>query len=380
MLRRALFLLLPLLIVAALEAAYRAGAWEIAAAPKSHAGETIRMKALWAAYPEPIDVVTLGSSRAVYGLDHAALAAEAQRRGVRHASFALAGSHWMSVRGISRWIEAHRPEVRKRWIALSIADFQFAGNGAYELGIVEPLRSWSDAAWIGEHVRFDSHDVATYGVYSSLMQYRGDMADAITHPTSRLRDLAASRRSPSTRLFDGPHDDTNACAVDTSTLERCMAAPETEATRMVRGQCRSAHASRLGERNLLAAGPGGSAHPDLVAARDMIVRELRRPRWRGNTVVILLPTHALWERELTVQGLHGWVEAMLRPLAEEGSIELLDYTQRFDRDGRSDCTAYLDLYHQNHASAALLTRELLDAAGDRLYAFQAAKASGMPPR
>jgi hypothetical protein len=367
MTRRAFLLSLPLLILLAIEAAFRFGAWEWAATPESHSGQAIAMKRSWRGHEGAIDVVTLGSSRAVFGLDHAMLAEEARRHGRVHATFALGGSHWMSVQGISRWLERHRPEVKRRVIALSVADFQFPGNGSYELAIVEPLRGWTDARWISRHVAFDPHDVATYGVYSSLMQYRGDLAQAIRNPRQRWRQLRAERESPAVKLFEGPRDVRNVCAADTSTLERCMATALAPAAQSLHDQCSAARAARPADRRLLVAGPGGAPHPAILEGREMIVSELREARWRGHTLVVLMPTHHTWLREVMTEDLQEWVLSMLRPLVDEGSIALLDYTGRFDHDGRSDCGAFFDIYHQNSASAKELTHTLIDQSASWLY-------------
>jgi hypothetical protein len=364
---RAFLLSLPLILLLAIEAAYRFGAWEAAAAPGSHSGQAIAMKRLWIGHEHPIDVVTLGSSRAVYGLDHAMLAGEARRHGRVHATFALAGSHWMSVRGISRWLETHRPEVKRRVIALSIADFQFAGNGPYELAIVEPLRGWTDARWISRHVPFDLHDVATYGVYSSLMEYRGDMAQAIRNPRQRWHQLRADREFPAIKILEGAGDDRDLCAVDVSTLGRCVATALAPGAQSLREQCSAVRASRPVDRRLLVAGPGGGPHPAILDGRNMIVSELRETRWRGHTMVVLLPIHHTWLQEVVTEDLHQWVLSMLRPLVDEGTITLLDYTGHFDHDARSDCGAFFDLYHQNTASAKELTHTLIGQSASWLY-------------
>lgn len=363
--RRAFLLSLPLFLLLALEAAWRLGAWETLAAPQSHSGQAISMKRQWRAQPGAIDVATLGSSRAVYGLDHAMLAEAARQRGQVHATFAMAGSHWMSIRGVSRWIEAHRPEVKRRVIALSVVDFQFAGNGAYELGIVEPLRRWNDWDWISQHVAFDSHDVATYGLYSSLLEYRGDMAEFFRDPRRRVRDVRSASKAPPTMMFAAPQDVRTMCDVGTNTLAACVASPAPETARHVHDQCRSLSAANPNRQALTM--DKGRPPASMLAGRDVIVSELRLPRWRGNTLVVLMPTTKIWADEMAPAGMREWVQGMLKPLVEEGSIELLDYTDYFNPGGTSDCKAFMDLYHQNSASAGALTRDILEKSGQRLY-------------
>jgi hypothetical protein len=357
---------MPLILVLLVEVAFRLGAWEGVAAPDSHAGQAIAMKRQWLALEEKVDVVTLGSSRAVHGLDPAMLVQAAKDRGQVHASFALAGSHWMTVRAVSRWLEANRPEVKRRIIALSIVDYQWTGNGSYELGLVEPLRRWDDWTWIRDYVPFDSHDVATYGAYSSLLAYRSDMADFLRHPRGRIRDVRAARKEPRVFLFSRPEERRETCAVDTTSLAACVAGPPAAGpVRFVQEQCRSLSGTRPDGRPQ--ALDRVHPHEGLRVARDHIVEELRRPRWRGNTVVVLMPTHSIWLKDLSAEGLHEWVLEVLRPLAEDGSIELLDYTDWLNPGGSSDCHAFFDLYHQNTASAQALTREMLERSGKAIY-------------
>ena len=97
-------IVLPLLAVLALEGVFRTDFWERFAAPGSHAGTSIRLKQAVAAEPRPIDFVTLGSSRAEYGLDHARIAALGARHGKVHANLSMPGSHWMSVMTVIQWL------------------------------------------------------------------------------------------------------------------------------------------------------------------------------------------------------------------------------------------------------------------------------------
>ena len=90
---RSVRLLLPILLLAACEAAFRSGCWEPFAAPNSHAGTSVRVKRALAEFSGPIDFVTLGSSRAVYGLDHQLIAERAASHGYTHANLSMAGAH-----------------------------------------------------------------------------------------------------------------------------------------------------------------------------------------------------------------------------------------------------------------------------------------------
>lgn len=351
MVRRLLLLATPLAVLLALEALFALGAWEGVAAPDSHGGTTIAMKRAWLASAAPIDVATMGSSRAVYGLDHRRLAAVARESGLTHATFAMAGSHWMTVRAVSRWLERHRPEVSRRLVALSVLDFQWATNGSYELAIVEPIRTRADAAWLADHVDFSRADVSTYGLYSSLFQYREDVRAFAGHPVSRFRELASNRSARAGALFDGPREKDDICLADTTSLAAC-AAPvppgASTAVRRVADQCRSLlPTSRK---------PGEPPAPTMDdRAKAMILAELREAKWRGRTTVLLLPTHGIWFRDLAPPGIRERVLAELAPLVADGTIDLLDYTGWLPAGEARECTQYWDLYHQNERSASALT-------------------------
>jgi enterochelin esterase-like enzyme len=57
----------------------------------------------------------------------------------------------------------------------------------------------------------------------------------------------------------------------------------------------------------------------------------------------------------------------LRPLAEHGVIELVDYTHFFDSPDGEDCSAFWDLYHQNAESQKKLTDSLLPRIEKHFY-------------
>jgi hypothetical protein len=166
-------------------------------------------------------------------------------------------------------------------------------------------------------------------------------------------------------MFVGQPEVRTMCEVDTKTLAACVAFPAPDAARYVQDQCRTLSIENPA-RQALTMDKGGPP-ASMLAGRDVIVSELRRPRWRGNTLVVLMPTTKIWADEMAPEGMREWVQAMLKPLVEEGSIELLDYTDYFNPGGTSDCKAFMDLYHQNNASAGALTRDILAKSAKSLY-------------
>src|SRR5215216_3985936 len=106
------FILAPLLLLLLVEGLFQAGAWEYLARPDSHPGQSVQLKRALAdpAYAH-IDFITLGSSRPVYGIDHEALADLAKKYAAVHADLSMPGSHWMTIRILTRWLSRQHPEI-----------------------------------------------------------------------------------------------------------------------------------------------------------------------------------------------------------------------------------------------------------------------------
>ena len=355
-------ILAPLLIVGALELAFRCGAWEPLARPNSHAGTSVRLKRTLA---DPrfarIDAVAIGGSRAVYGIDHAALASAAERRGLVYANLSMPGTHWMSVGVLTDWLAREHPEVRAGVIALADVDFIFAGNGAYELAIVTPFRTWSDNAWIAGHVEVVRGELPTYGVLSALMAYREDLQDLIPHPLLRAKEIVWWRRKDLVeRTRTNVEETRDLCATPADTFDECeriLAAPADPGS-PVAAQCRSALASRGRPRADYAAAMRGALPPHMVKLRDLIRAQLRSLPWSQPVVIVLMPVHEIWRDTLAPAGVHEWALEVLRPLVEEGRVVVLDHTDDFIHDARTDCDAFFDQYHQNNRGRARLAETL----------------------
>ena len=348
--------LLPLLALLALEGVFRSNFLERFAAPDSHAGASIRVKQAVAAELRPIDFVTLGSSRAIYGLDHARVAALAQKHGKVHANLSMPGAHWMSVFAVIDWLRSEHRAVQGGVIALSVPDLQYSSNGSYELAIVRPFQTLlSDNGSIA--ARFDWRDPGSFGSISALYQYRGDVQDAIRHPLQRGKAIEWFASFGQHTLFDGPRQQVDACSAPWQSLAACAAhAPTTDNEKHLVPLCQSLAAS---------SGKGGDwrgldakALPvDRQLVLDQRQRELRAVGWKKPPLVILLPVTHHWSRELTPKGARAWARMILDPLAAEGKIRLLDYSEFFDVDGVTRCDAFWDIYHQNEKGL----RELTDA-------------------
>ena len=358
--RIALTLLAPFALLLAIESAFHTRLWERHAQPSSHAGTSVRLKrALRDPAARRIDFVTLGSSRPEYGIDHAAWAARARERGLVHANLGMPGSHWMTIGVLTRWLAREHPEIRGGVVALAIQDFMYAGNGAYELGIVQPFRTLADMPWIARHVPFDLHDPSTWGTYSSMAQWRGDIREYLHDPSARRESVRWFRQNvaPQRTLFGNPESNGDMCAVGLAGLNACDAieASADAGGAGLRRQCAELRAMAAAHPDYAAMLRGAEIPPAAAQARDLVREQLRAIVWREPPVVVLMPVPALWTRDVLDNGLHQWALHVLQPLVDEGRVRVLDATDLFAGDA-TECADFFDFYHQNAAG-----RERLDA-------------------
>ncbi|MGN6519815.1 MAG: hypothetical protein ACTHK2_10365 [Dokdonella sp.] len=358
--RIALTLLAPFVLLLGIESTFHARLWERHAQPASHAGTSARLKrALRDPVARRIDFVTLGSSRPEYGIDHAAWAARATERGLVHADLSMPGTHWMTIGVLARWLEREHPEIRGGVIGMSVQDFSGPGNGAYELGIVQPFRTLADTPWIAQHVRFDLHDLSTWGVYSSMAQWRGDLREYLRDPSARRNSIRWYRqnRPAQQMLFGNPESHGDMCGSGLASLAACDAldASTDDASAGLRRQCaelRGQAASRADYGRWLR---DADVPAPLQQARDLVRGQLRAITWPEPPVVLLMPMPALWARDVLGASQHAWALHVLQPLVDTGRIRVLDATDLFAGDP-GECGDFFDFYHQNATG-----RERLDA-------------------
>ncbi len=352
------------------EALFRAGAWESVAKPDSHSGISVTIKRAINHLEKPVDTVLLGSSRAQWGMDHAALSAAAHERGLTHINMSFGGTHWMTIGVLTDWLKRNRPEVQGGIIATSIAEFTSVGNGTHELGIVYPFSGFDDSAWRALHVPTDATDPATFGSYSALFQYRADIRDLVVHPLDRWRSLWLPRTGANW-LFDLPANPDNSCTVPIRKQAECSAfVPISNAERVLVEHCKSlgpppSHRDDLaaieGSKSLLA------QSPEFMRLKQVRARQIRDIGWKNPPLIVLLPVHKMLVDEFYPKGLHAWTLAILQPLADEGVIQLLDYTDLFYTQDGTDCTAFFDLYHQSAEGRTKLMNKLIPEAQQKLF-------------
>ena len=356
-------------ILLLLEAAFRVGAWESFAKPDSNAGMAIRIKqAVNMMGPEKIDFVTVGDSRAVYGIDHERVAALAKSHGLNHINASIPGMHWMSAELMVRWLKAHAPNLKGAMIATNITNFSYTGNGYYELGIATPLSSLSDASWMALHVPFERQNLATYGSYSALFQYRDDITDLIKHPTQRFRQIRQYRQAYSNgaALYQSQKINSNICSIAKLSIKSCAAEPVSTMNSTIVSQCKSLvvqAANQLDYREF----DNAAKWPHLAELKKVRQSQLRSLGFSKPPLVVLMPVPRIWRDELLPRGAEDWALSILRPLAAQGVIELLDYTRFFDEPEGAECNAFWALYHQNADGQQKLTDVLLPVIQRQLY-------------
>lgn len=354
----------PFLLLILIELLFRFGIWESLAARDSHSGTSIRAKQAVMAWPDKIDYITLGSSRAEYGFDHGLLAAHAKGRGVAHLNLSQPGSHWLTISTISDWLRKQHPELQGGVIGLSYLDFQYPRNGSYELAIAQPFRPLFARPMLYQF-QFDPNDLSSYGAWSALFAYRQDVRDFLQHPGKRINVNRWFAANKPYRFDENPETNRDVCGLPWNSIEECLnttpANPETEA---FVNACRTFAPS--GERpdwsNLTDPLP-----PDRAETRAAIQAAIRGLGWKQAPVIVLLPTTHHWRESITPLGDARWAHQILDPLAASGEIVLIDRTGFLDVAGKTRCDAFIDLHHQNGKGARELTESLLPELDRVLY-------------
>lgn len=354
----------PLILLLLIESLFRLGIWEPLAARDSHSGTSIRAKQAVAAWPDKIDYITLGSSRAEYGFDHALIFAHAKARGVAHLNLSQPGSHWLTISTISQWLRERHPEVKGGVIGLSYLDFQYPRNGSYELAIAQPFRPmWSRPPLY--QFQFDPNDLSSYGAWSALFAYRQDIRELLKNPPKRLATNRWFAENKPYRFDENPETNRDVCALPWQSLEQCLASTPTtpEQTQFVQA-CRTfmPTGQRVDWSQLAEPLP-----PDRAETRDAIQAAIRALDWPTPPVIVLLPTTHHWSESITAIGGARWAHQVLEPLAASGEIVLIDRTGFFDVDGKTRCDVFIDLHHQNGKGARELTEALLPELDRVLY-------------
>lgn len=370
MTRKIVILIAPLLLIAMIEWLLRLGVWEPLATPHSHAGTSVRLKRnLLDPDLSRIDIVTLGSSRPEYGIDHKRVSETAGRHDLVHANLSMPGTHWMTIGVLTDWLSEHHPEIRGGVIALSIQSLAWPNNGDYELGIVQPFRQASESGWITEHIPLETAEIETYGSRFALFAWRDDIRDFLAHPVSRLnRFRKSSRQSDISRLFSNPEMPGDMCAWGLESLDACDKLNTTEdAPPNLRQQCQLVMNTVKGRPDFAAMSRQSPLPEFMQKTRQLIQQQLRAINWSQPPIVLLMPTPPIWRNDPNGAGMQQWALQILKPLEEEGSIHLIDATEFFDADEKGGCAYFGDFYHQNGKARAAFSDWLLPKFESSLY-------------
>jgi len=193
-------LILPLLILLALEFAFRAGVWDGLTSKNSNAGKAVRVTRGLSNWPEKIDFVTIGDSRAKRGLDHQWIAETAGSFGYTHVKLTIPGSHLLVESLLIEWLRSEHSDLQGGIIATSVSSLLYPQSGDYELAMAQPLSK----IFHREHIlleRFNPARPSTWGAVSSLYSYREDIQDFVKAHKMRLEELKKENYSDKQQLF-----------------------------------------------------------------------------------------------------------------------------------------------------------------------------------
>jgi len=362
-------LTLPLLILLALELAFRAGAWERMTPKNSHTGKAARVTRGLQSWPGNINFVTIGDSRARMGLDHQLIANTAANHGKTHANLAMAGTHFLVENLLIELLESEHPDLQGGIIATSVPALLNTENGDYELAIAQPLSKIFRRGGILLD-RFKRNRASTWGAASSLYQYREDIQDFLMRPHARLQSLHRESYSTKSQLFASSPFVSDVCGMDWTDLASCAAYSGNNAHQMrVASSC-----TRYLSLVKPSPDPGRFVRdppsPRQQATLDARQAQFRSIEWTKPPVVLLMPVSHLWFQELAPEGSEEWAHRILDPLANEGKIRLLDYSHFFEKETGSRCEAFSDPHHQSELGLQELTADLLPKLEHWLYSAQ----------
>lgn len=333
------------------------------AEPTSRIGATVKLKKALSQEAKPFQIVTLGNSRAEYGLNFDLIQTMANRHGQQHARATLRGANWLTWVTLADWLRQNYPATENAIIAVSIGDLLWAHNGSFEIRMVEPFRT---GLWPTREARliFDRNDSDSYAIWSSLLAYRGDLADYALDPVTR--HMVVARETMPVPTAAVPATVPNLCHLPIDHIASCAAfAPKTLMDVEIVGECQRTLPALSDRQDWLP--PTDYQH---AAERESVMR-LRQQQIQGmpfkKPVVVLMPVLKVWRQEVFPQGHEAWVRGVFEPLVAQGRISLIDATAYFDDAAGGECGAFIDLYHQTPDAARAMTTELLPVIEAALY-------------
>jgi hypothetical protein len=351
---------LPFVLLLGLEFIFELGFYEPFVKIESHSGTTIRVKkALKELGYENIDYVTIGDSRADTGIDHGAVFEASLRFGQRHISMAMPGSHFTTYKMESRFLHGNLSNLKGVLLGVSSSSMTRIFNGYAELGIIQPFRNLKDYDQVPRTIPFEIHTTESYGAVSSLFAYQQDIKDLISHPRQRIRSLLQKKRPWREVLAHGEWLDFDICSINLETPEACLAS-----VGQITGSEPNMPQDRLDEYQRISDGCNGARYRMNLPEGDQIERVknswrelLHSLRFKKKPIVVLLPDNSLLEKYQFPAGVNEWALSILKPMAEQNEIILLDYSKRFAVE--DECKYFLDPIHLNSLGMKTITKELL---------------------
>jgi hypothetical protein len=352
---------IALLLVVLIDLAFQLGAYRTLASRDSHAGLTLRtMSALNLRGRAQVDAVTLGSSVAVYGIDHGRIEKIAAAAGFEHANLSLPGSALMTFRQWGKWLPVNAPRVKRGVLVFSPGDFQAIGNGSYELGIVAPMKRLGDGLWWREHVPFSAADVDTYGLFSGLMLYRHDLKQLFAHPLQRRTELRWWRNYLRSQdyLASPVALEGDVCGLDLSSPAACAASAKPAAMTATAFAALQQTCVQISQR----ARAGATPTPGAVRAQVLGRQMLAELNW-DRAVVAVLPMHPIWDSATADVGnaptAVDTIKLTFQQPIEQGRVRYVNLQNVLTLNATTPaCTLFADLYHVNARGRAVLTDAL----------------------
>lgn len=347
----------PLLLLLGLEALFRSGVWEGRVTLQSHAGRTVVTKrALAEIDGSQVDYVTLGDSRARQGLHHKALATLARDFGREHVNMALPGSHFLSLKVLSRLALDQLKPLQGMVLVVPPGFLQSRGNGEYELGIVRPLREYTDSWEMMDHVPLRAGHIPSWGSWSDFAGYREDLLHWAKGGDGR-REVSELNIGRWWLEWTAEYP-SQLCSIDWQQDDICAKIQDldrrNEAVDSVQRYCRQSRGRR-----------------QLMAQDIQLWREVKLPSlttaWRDfltglgselDLIVVTLPQHSLYEqRSLFAESIHE-ADTLLADLQQQGILRWLDLRDALLDAHLSECSAFRDPWHLNQAGQQVATERL----------------------
>jgi hypothetical protein len=349
----------PLLLLLGLEWLFRTGYWEDRVTLQSHAGRSVVTKrALASIDGSQVDYVTLGDSRARQGIHHKQMAALARAFGKQHINLALPGSHFLSLKVLSRLALDQLPQLQGMVLVIPPGFLQSMGNGEYELGIVRPLRTYTDSWEMMNHVPVQAGHIPSWGSFSDFAGYREDLLHWVNQRNDSERHEVNALNIGRWWLEWTAEYPLQLCGIDWHSDDVCdsVAALSSadEAVANVQRYCRQS-------RGTMAVFKRGYDQwraeklPVLKQAWQVFLTDLGQ---RVDLVVVTLPQHSLFEQRSLMNDAVSEADTFLADLQQQGHIHWLDLRTALSAAEIAECAAFRDPWHLNQQGQQIVSEQL----------------------